>query len=300
MTSFVAWRCVALALMPCMPALAAVQVVDDDGRTVTLAQPARRIVSLAPHTTELLYAVGAGERIVATVAFADYPAAANALPRVGDSQLLDLERIAALKPDLIVVWMHGNSARQIDKLRDGGVPIFHSEPKTLGQIAQNLRKLGALAGTGLQAEAAARAYERDIAALRAQYAQRAPVRVFHQIWGKPIMTVNDQHLISDVIRLCGGVNVFGRLAAFVPTVSMEAVIAAKPQVITTGVAPANGGGQPADGLDIWRGLPHFEPVARGHLVTIDTNLISRHTPRIAQGAKLMCEGIDKARGEGGK
>ncbi|MEO8296512.1 MAG: cobalamin-binding protein [Burkholderiales bacterium] len=291
-------RTLAVALLAGLGGLsaqAALQVVDDDGAPVLLAQPARRIISLAPHTTELLYAAGAGDRIIASVSFANYPEAAKALPRVGDAALLDLERIAALKPDLLVVWMHGSAAKQIDKLRALGVPIFHSEPKNLAQIADNLRKLGALAGTPAPAEAAALAYEQELAALRATYAGRSPVRVFHQVWSQPLLTVNDRHLISDVIRLCGGVNVFGRLDALVPPVSMEAVVAARPQVITTGVAPPSGGGQPPDGLDIWRGLKQFEPVARGQLVAVNSDLISRHTPRIAQAAKLMCEGIDKAR-----
>lgn len=292
----VACTFMALAAASAVSAAQPVQATDDDGRTVTLAQPARRIVSLAPHTTELLYAAGAGARIVATVSYADYPEAARQLPRVGDAHLLDLERIAAFKPDLIVVWMHGSAAKQIDRLRALGVPIFHSEPHDLAGIGNDLRQLGRLAGTQPAADAAAHAFDADIARLRAQYAQRAPVRVFYQIWSNPLLTINDRHLIADVIRLCGGVNVFGGLDALVPTVSVEAVLAAKPQVLATGVVPVpGGGGQPADGLDLWRGLRHFEPTQRGNVVAIDTNIISRHTPRIAQGARLMCEGLDRAR-----
>jgi len=141
-------------------------VTDDQGDVVTLPAPARHIVSLAPHTTELLFAAGAGDQIVATVRYADYPPAAQKLPKVGDSQLLDLERIAALKPDLIVVWMHGNATQQIERLRALGLPIFHSEPHKIVDVADSLRRLGKLAGTDAQAEAAVQAFEAEHRRLR--------------------------------------------------------------------------------------------------------------------------------------
>lgn len=273
---------------------APLRTLDDDGTLIELAQPARRIVSLAPHTTELLYAIGAGDRIVATVNYADYPEAAKQLPRVGDAHLLDLERIAALKPDLIVVWMHGSAAQQIERLRALGLPVFHSESHRLNDIGQGMRRLGVLTGTAAAAEVAARAYERDLAALRQQYSGRKPLRVFYQVWHQPLLTLNDQHLISDAVRLCGGVNVFGGLSALVPTVSVEAVLAAKPDLVAT---TQRMGTQSEDGLDRWRGLQHFEPGAKGRFVIVHPDLISRQTPRILQGTQALCEGFDQVRRE---
>lgn len=271
-----------------------VRANDDDGRPITLAQPARRIVSLAPHTTELLYAIGAGDRILATVNYADYPEAAKKLPRVGDAHLLDLERIAALKPDLIVVWMHGSAAQQIERLRALGLPVFHSESHKLDDVADGMRRLGVLTGTSGTADAAAAEYERGLATLRSTYSGRAPVRVFYQVWHEPLLSFNDRHLVSDAIRLCGGINVFGSLPALVPTVSVEAVLAAKPDLIAT---TERMGTQSDDGLDRWRGLKHFEPGAKGRFVIVHTDLISRQTPRILQGTKLLCEGFEHVRQE---
>lgn len=271
---------------------AALRTHDDDGRTVELAGPARRIVSLAPHTTELLYAIGAGERIVATVNFADYPEAAKRLPRVGDAHLLDLERIATLKPDLVVVWMHGSAARQIDRLRALGLPVFHSESHRLEDVADGMRRLGLLTGTDAQAGRAAAAYEQALAELRRTYARRAPVRVFYQVWYEPLLTFNDQHLVADAIRGCGGVNVFGGLSALVPTVSAEAVLAARPDVVVT---TQRMGTQTEDGLDRWRALKQFEPGAKGRFVLLHPDLISRQTPRILEGMRAMCEGLDGVR-----
>lgn len=271
---------------------APLRVQDDDGLPVELAQPARRIVSLAPHTTELLYAIGAGDRIVATVNYADYPEAAQRLPRVGDAHLLDLERIAALKPDLVVVWMHGSAARQIDRLRALGLPVFHSESHKLEDVADGMRRLGVLTGTSAQAQTAASSYEQALGALRATYAGRTPVRVFYQVWYEPLLTFNDRHLVADAIRGCGGVNVFGTLPALVPTISAEAVLAARPDVVIT---TQRMGSQAEDGLDRWRALKQFEPGVKGRFVILHPDLISRQTPRILQGMRTMCEGIDQVR-----
>jgi iron complex transport system substrate-binding protein len=209
---------VLLALGASTAAHADVTARDDDGNTVTLAAPAQRVISLAPHATELVYAAGGGAKLVGTVTYSDYPPAARAVPRIGNNKALDLERIAALKPDLIVAWRHGNAERQTDALRALHIPLFFSEPRHLDDIATSLGRLGALLGTQPAADAAAAAFRRDIAALRARYAARAPVTVFFQVWDRPLMTLNGAHLISDAIELCGGRNVFASLKPLVPTV----------------------------------------------------------------------------------
>jgi len=157
-----------LAWLLAMPALAAVSVKDDSGATLTLPRPAQRIVSLAPHLTELLFAAGAGASVVGVGAFADYPEAAKKLPQVGDSAMLDLERIVALKPDLLVVWRDGNSPQQLAKLATLGIPVYASELGTLADIASTLRRLGRLAGSEAAAEARAAAFEQRVRAYRAQ------------------------------------------------------------------------------------------------------------------------------------
>jgi iron complex transport system substrate-binding protein len=283
---------VALWLVAAIPSVAAspVMVRDDDGDPVTLPAPAQRIVSLAPHTTEILFAAGAGDKIVATVRYADYPPAAQRLPQVGDLQLLDLERIAALKSDLIVVWMHGNAAQQIERLRSLGLPIFHSEPHKILDVADSLRRLGKLAGTSDQAEGAAKAFEAEYRRLRDRYSDRPPVRVFYQVWDDPVMTVNDTHMISDVLRLCGGRNVFGYLIPLVPTVDVDAVVQARPQVLLAGLP-----GREDGAMAPWLELKHFEPTERGFLFVVPADLISRHGPRILLGAQKVCTLLDEAR-----
>jgi iron complex transport system substrate-binding protein len=262
---------------------------------LTLPAPAQRVISLAPHVTELLYAAGGGAKIVGAVSYSDFPPEARQLPRVGDNKSLDLERIVALKPDLIVVWRHGNAQRQLDRLRELHIPLFFSEPHHLDDVAVSLTKLGELLGTSSTADAAAAAYRRDIARLRAQYADRPAVSVFYQVWDQPLMTLNGEHMVSDVIELCGGRNVFAKLQPLVPTVSTEAVLAANPQAIVTAAPGATKPDTTLPQLGAWRAWPRLSAVANNNLFSIDGDLINRPAPRIALGAKQMCEDLDLAR-----
>jgi iron complex transport system substrate-binding protein len=274
---------------------ATVSVTDDTGATVSLAAPAQRVISLAPHVTELIYAAGGGSKLVGTVSYSDYPPAAQKVPRVGDNKALDLERIVALKPDLIVVWRHGNAQAQLERLRELHIPLFFSEPHQLDDVAVTLTRLGSLLGTSGTADAAASAYRADIERLRARYANRPPVSVFYEVWDQPLMTLNGTHMISDVITLCGGRNVFAQLAPLVPTVSTEAVIAANPEAIVTASAGATKPDAPLAKLDSWHTWPSLTAVARNNLFAIDGDLIDRPAPRIAQGAEQLCEDLEVAR-----
>jgi iron complex transport system substrate-binding protein len=290
-TRFLRCMLAAALALGSIAAAAEIRLTDDSGRTVVLQQPARRIISLAPHMTELLFAAGAGERVVGTIEYSTYPEAAKAIPRIGDSALLDLERIVALKPDLIVVWQHGNAQRQLDKLLSLGIPLFYNQPNRLPDIARAIEQLGRLAGTEAVSLPAARAFLVREAALRQRYAGRAPVRVFYQIWEKPLMSINGEHLISDVIRLCGGENVLAGMKLLVPEISTETVLAADPEVIVGATAETNTRGK----LDNWKAWPRLQAVARDNLFVIHTDLISRHTPRILDGAQRMCEQLNSAR-----
>ncbi|MEJ8796097.1 cobalamin-binding protein [Trinickia caryophylli] len=285
------------ALATTSAAQAAVSVVDDAGDTVTLPAPARRVVSLAPHGTELVYAAGGGATLVGAVSYSDYPPEAKALPRVGSNTALDLERIVALKPDLIVVWRHGNDGRQVDRLRTLGIAVFHSEPRKVGDVATDLERLGTLLGTEATAHEAAARFRERIAALRTRYAAAAPVSVFYQVWDRPLMTLNGSHVVSDAIALCGGRNVFAGLAPRVPTVSVEAVVAADPEAIVTAHAGATApaADAPLPDLAMWRAWPRLTAVERGNLFSIDGDLINRPGPRLADGIDELCRDLERAR-----
>ncbi|PVY81576.1 iron complex transport system substrate-binding protein [Cupriavidus alkaliphilus] len=282
-------------LFAALPASATVSVIDDAGQTVTLAQPARRVVSLAPHVTEMLFAAGGGDRIVGTVNYSDYPPQAREIARVGDNKALDLERIAALRPDLIVVWRHGNAQKQADRLRALGIPLFYSEPRRLAAIPDNIEKLGTLLGTEATARRAADGFRQQVETLRKTYAARPPVTVFYQVWQQPLMTLNGQHLVSDMLALCGGRNLFAAEAPLVPTVSVEAVIAGNPEAMVTAGMGATRSDQPLPDFEMWRRWKQVTAVARNNLFVIDGDLLNRAGPRVVQGAAQMCKDLDTAR-----
>jgi iron complex transport system substrate-binding protein len=281
----------ALLLGLASTASAQIEVIDDAGQHIVLAQPARRIVSLAPHVTEILFAAGAGERVVGVVAYSDYPEAARALPQVGSFTQVDLEAVAALRPDLVIGWRNGSRDAHFARLQAMGIPVFLNEPRNLNDVARSLEQFGRLAGSDEAAHAAATAFRSRHAALAARYTAQPPVRTFYQIWDRPLMTVNDEHLIADVIRLCGGSNVFAGLAQLAPTIGVEAVLAANPEAI---VASGMGDARP-EWLDQWARWPQLEATRRANLFFIPPDLIQRHTPRILDGAERLCAHLETAR-----
>jgi len=270
-----------------------ISVLDDTGRRIELESPARRIVSLAPHLTELLFAAGAGAAVVGTSEFSDFPLAARDITRIGGGGGLDIEAILALHPDLVLAWQSGNPGGQLERLRQLGLTLFQSEPRRLLDVPATLLRLGQLAGSEPVAREAARAFDERYRELQRKYSGRAAVRVFYQVWRQPLMTVNGEHLISDVIRLCGGRNVFSDLPALAPQIDIEAVLAADPEVIITGTEGGDETGELAD----WTSWPQLAAVARGHLYGVQRELLVRHTPRILDGAAQVCRILEKVRSE---
>lgn len=272
-------------------AQAEVRVMDDLGAEVRLAEPARRIVSLAPHATELLFAAGAGDRVVGVVKYSDYPAEAKKIQQVGRYKAIDVERIVALKPDLVVVWPGGNRDKGIGQLRQLGFTLYQSQPRELEQVAVSIEKLGRLAASETVANAAVAAFRHKLARLREQYSQRQPVSVFYQIWNRPLMTLGGGHLVSRVMELCGGRNAFISLETNAPKLDVEAVLAADPQAI---VASGMGQERP-EWLEEWRRWQQLQAVKNDQLFFIPPDLLQRMTPRILDGAQMLCEQLESVR-----
>jgi len=289
---------VLLALLAALAAFAAhaeLRVSDDSGRAVVLATPARRVISLGPHLTELAYAAGGGGALVGTIRFSDFPAAAKSLPIVGDAHAIDFERIVQLKPDLVLVWGSGLNERHKARLRSLGLTVYESEIRRAQGIPDTLRRLGTLLGHADVAEAAARRFDTQWQALAERHRGKAPVRVFWQLWldggGGPLMTINREHLISEAMRACGGANIFADLPLLTPSVSWEATIAADPQLIA-------GSGRKEDAerdFAPWRRFTTVSAVKQQRFVSIDGDLIGRMGPRFVEAAAGLCEAIERAR-----
>ncbi len=267
------------------------KVADDSGATVGFDAPPQRIISLAPNLTELAWAAGMGPHMVAVTAYSNYPAAAKQLPQVGDAFRLDWERIVSFKPDLVLAWKSGLSARDRAEFGKLHLKLLVLEPRRLADIPKDLRLLGRIAGTENVAGAAAQDFERRRDQLRRQYASRPVVRAWFQIAESPLLTINGKHIISDVLHLCGAQNVFADAPLLTPVVSNEALVAARPQILF-GVADTP---QQQERIRAgWRQLP-LAAVRAGHMAFVPADLISRATPRLLQGAAQICRQVDSVR-----
>ncbi|HEY2561962.1 MAG TPA: cobalamin-binding protein [Caldimonas sp.] len=282
-------------------AVAAITVVDDAGRRVVLDRPPERVVTLAPSLTELVFAAGAGSTLVGVSALSDYPPAARGIARIGDAGRVDVERVLELKPDLVLVWQRGNLSRELEQLARAGIQLFQLEPQRLDDVARAIERLGTLLGHEREARRNAESVRAALAQLRAGHAGAAPVTVFYQVWQQPLMTVNRQQIVNDILGVCGGRNVFADLAPLVPIVSTEAVVAADPEAILTASEQTGSAAwrrDPANpGFALWRPQPRMTAVRHGWLYALDGDAISRQGPRIVDGAVAVCAVLDEVRRE---
>jgi iron complex transport system substrate-binding protein len=250
--------------------------------------PAReRIVSVAPNLTELLFAAGAADQIVGVSAYSDYPEAARALPQIGDAFRLDYERIVALAPTVAVVWESGTPAGVGERLEGLGIRVVGIPTRKLDDIATGLLTLGALARTGPVARHAAAEFRRRIHELRTRYRDRPAIRVFVQIDGAPLYTIGGAHLITEIVELCGGINVFADATALALPVDLESVLARAPQVILSL--------DDADPAAFWSRFDRLEAVGRGNVYRAPADALARPSPRLAEGAADVCARLDEAR-----
>ncbi len=274
-----------LCLLLAMPVQAAtLRLVDDAGQTLEFTQPPQRIISLTPHLTELLFAVGAGSQVVGVDSASDYPQAVQALPRVGGYSRINFERILALKPDLVIVWAGGNRAADIHGLKKMGVPVLHTQATRLDDVARLLRLIGQASGHVESGNAAAQKFSAQLAALEVSTRRQPPINVFYQVWDRPLMTVGGAHWISDALSLCGAHNVFADLRGQSPVVSREAVLQRAPALIV-------GGSDAPDLRRLWLSFASLPAVKNNAFVSVDADLLHRPTPRLLEGVAGLCAAI---------
>jgi iron complex transport system substrate-binding protein len=268
-----------------------ISVVDDQGNLVVLPAPAQRIISLAPNLTEVLFYVGAGEQIIGADEYSNYPEEAKSIIRVNNHAAANYELILSLKPDLVVAWESGNGEQIIGRMKELGLPIFVVETRKMNAIPELFTRLGRLTGHDEMAEQRAQDFSQRLNGLRETFGGQTDVRVFYQIWNDPFITLNGEHLVSDVIDLCGGVNVFSEAIPLVPYVNIEAIMDADPQVIiASGSSEKNE--QWRDSWSSWQGI---SAVASGNIYLIPPDLMQRHSSRILDGAEYMCDFLHRTR-----
>jgi iron complex transport system substrate-binding protein len=254
------------------------------------SESVHRIVTLAPHLTELVFDAGAGDYLVGTVAYSDFPPQAKSLPRVGDSYRVDFEQLRILAPDLVLAWTSGNPPELVAALREQGFRVISLEPENLESIAEQVRYIGTLAGTGEVADARANQFLQELEELRANVGGSIGKRVFYQISPNPYFTVTRRHVIGQIIELCGGQNVFAELPGLAPAVSLESIIATDPQIILSMVPSVDG----SDWESEWRKWPRLAAVRTGNLYAVNPDVVARSSLRVLAGARQICAALEDA------
>lgn len=270
-----------------------ITVEDDTGFTVSLEKPAKRVISLAPHLTEILFELDAGDRIVATVAYSDYPQLAKKIPRLGDALSISVESIISLQPDIVFAWYSGNSMRVIERIRSLGIDVYVNEAETLEGIIQSLLNIGSLVGKDNIAKKLYDDYMQQLSMFQHRYQSSKSVKIFYQVWHNPLLSVNKQHLIGQAIALCGGDNIFADLDYTIPNVNQEAIILANPDIIFA--APHGTRTDITGWQEYWERYSSINAVKNRHLINLPADLISRPSSRILQGINLLCRHIDNVR-----
>ncbi len=271
---------------------APLRVTDDLGGIVTLPAPAARIVSLSPGGTEMLFAAGAGSQVIATVEYADEPAAAKRVPRIGDVVSIDIERLVAMHPDVVVIWPGGGNGADLGKIGKLGIPLYRQQADTLAALPDSLRRLGRLAGTEASADRSATALAARLRSIAAQYAGQPPVTAFIQVWSHPLYTVGGKQLMTDAFALCGVRNVFADLREPSPVVEIEATIARNPDLIVAVTETAAA----AQWLEEWRRFPSMQAVKSGRLVSFQDVRLVRLGPSAVEATEALCKSLAAARG----
>lgn len=284
--------CLWLTLLVCGSGNAAtIELPDARGGRISLTVPADRVVSLAPFITELMFAVGAGGALVGVSEYSDYPPAARELPRVANAFGADFETIVSLRPQVILGWRSGSPRRVLDMFERLGLPVLTFEPRRTRDVEMALIDIGRLTGRDAQGQQAAARFKGQIDALRREYADRERISVFYAISSQPLMTLNGDHMVSEIIELCGGFNVFADLPTLAPTLTREAALAAQARVML-----ASSTIHDVDRwLEQWRQLRDPQGDGNAPVFKLDANLINRQTPRLVDGARQLCELLERAR-----
>lgn len=268
-----------------------IEVNDFLGRKVVLQAAAERVIALAPHIVENVYSAGAGDKLVGVVSYSNFPEEAKTIPIVGGYKSYSVETIIALQPDLILMWASGNGDKALQQLTALGFTVYVDELSSLEHIATFVQHIGQMTGTENIASAHVKDFTQELTLLRSQYSQSSPVSLFYQVWNEPLQTINGQHIINDVIQLCGGRNVFADAAVLAPKISLESVIVADPQaIVASGMDEAR-----PEWLDDWRKWPQLQAVKRNHVYFIPPDFLQRHTFRLLQGAQQLCKQLAEVR-----
>jgi vitamin B12 transport system substrate-binding protein len=250
-----------------------------------------RIIALSPHSVELLFLLGAGDKIVATTSFADYPEAAKAIPIIGGYNGIQIEKVLSLKPDLVIAWEGGNKLDDIAQLERLGMNVYRSHTSSLSEIADEILSLGNLIGVQKKAKEEAEKFLSGLLDLKKQYADKQAVRFFYQLWSEPLRAMAAKSWINEILTGCGGKNIFDASISDYPQVSIENILKEQPDVI---IIPSHHGDGLGEG-DFWQKWPEIPAVKNNRIFYVDGDLLHRFSVRTLDGMKVVCEYLEGVR-----
>ncbi|OUS33058.1 hypothetical protein A9Q98_00070 [Thalassotalea sp. 42_200_T64] len=267
------------------------EVVDgrEDSNKVDYDQ--QKIIALAPHVVEVLFDLGVGERIVATTEHSDFPAAALDIPRIGNYARLKIEQILAYQPDIIIAWRTGNPSDDLQRLEKLGLNIVYSDPVNLADVAKELRLFGKLTGRAAIAEQKAQSFEQSLNALQQKYQNKADIKVFYELWSKPLTTVAKNAWPQQHLSICGARNPFIELVNDYPQINIEQIIVADPDLI---IQPMSQGEPNPDAID-WQKFLQVNAAKHQQLLQPNSDILHRMSYRLLTELELLCENIDNSR-----
>jgi iron complex transport system substrate-binding protein len=266
-----------------------IKVTDYLGNAVQLEKPASKIIALAPHIVENVYSAGAGQTLMGTVSYSDFPEQAKDIEVIGSFNKINYERILALKPDLIIAWQSSNNVNAINRLKEMGFAVYVDQPQELEDVATSIKAIGILAGTQQAADIAAEDYLQKLEHFRSRYSSDEKVSAFYQVWNQPLQTINGAHIISDVIDLCGGYNIYADEQAVAPIINIESILDKNPSVILSSGTNNN----QTDWLTDWAKWPSLNAVKNNRLFFVPPDHVQRHTVRLLLGVQTVCEQFAK-------
>jgi len=281
-------RALALVLLLLPGSAWALSVVDQTGRTLTLSAPPRRIVSLVPSVTEVLYAIGAEDLLVGVTDFCDYPPEAKSKPHVGDMLSPNLETLVTLKPDLVVATRSGNREETFDQLKRLGIPVYLVDPITVDDVLRLVADLGELTGHRDRAAAVDKDLERRIAAVRETVAGHPQPRVLYVLWPQPLIVPGKGALVTELIGLAGGASVTADQGQGYPRMSLEAAVGRAPEVI---ILARHGSRSGPAARQQWERLQSMPAIKSGRLYMADGDLMHRYGPRVVVGLEALARMI---------
>lgn len=250
-----------------------------------------RVIALAPHSVELLYLLGVGDRIIATTSFADYPEEAKSITVVGGYNGIQIEKVLSLQPDLVIAWEDGNKLDDIVQLERLGLNVHRSKTKVLKEIATEILNMGELLGIQDKAKQEAERFLSGLSELTSQYKDKKPVRFFYQLWSEPLRAMAAKSWINEMLVGCGGVNIFDASIGDYPQVSIENVIEKMPEVI---IIPSHHGHGLGEG-DFWQEWPEIPAVSNQHIFYVNGDLLHRFSVRTLQGMQQICDRLEAVR-----